>query len=315
MTIVTRDYKGQIEIFQQIKAALEDDEMSDAQQPKALQELKTIYQLGWGLRLSNEGSPADQAGIDFILYHRNIGWYAIDCTNSEQAEIPALINVAVLRKPSCGDQCDATKVEDWLDLAEFLVQLAKQTPILKWFVSPPPCVSAGFDNYEELYGFQRRLNYRGRGLHANMFREWSNRLQLVINFEKGKKRHDLGIQNLALFTARFVVREVMKMFTGESRALSDFSGEFANRKFDRSKGIVYLPDEDLLIVPDTEKSHLPRILVGVKHVYEMACRTYAKRGMSEKQLSITERIFENGGWQCIIHELLDAIERKVLEDN
>ena len=315
-----KGHRNQSELFRWVNTVLADNgkhENLDAGDPlldrqaKARRELKAACKNGWVIGVTEEGSPADQAGIDFVWLHRHHGWYAIDVTALQKSGVPELIHVAIIRNASAKGECGQTKIEDRIAFAELLVCLSKQSPILCLVEAKPPSASRKSNNLEELIAFQKRLKRLSKGAHGRKFQQWATRLAKPIGFLKGNKRRlsgDVAIDDLKSIVAAIDCEEIKCIFSGTSRACHD--PEFVNRGFVGSLGISYEPTEDLLLVPDSNSPRLFGVSKAVENLFERCYKLRIGDGLSESLIA-TKRHFYTCGMDFIIHAILDEVESKV----
>lgn len=280
----------------------------------ARQELLKAISSGWKLLMSDEGSPADKAGIDFIWFLPARGWYPIDTTAMNKVGVPELINIATVRNSEAKSEFGKLRFEDKVAFIELLVRLAESEPTLKVDLQPPTLRSCGQGSMKTLIEFQKRLTLRSSDIDGEPFKEWANYLGRAINYESRMKQRaaSTGSADIRQVLACIVRTEVEAFL---AKASSGFNcGKYVQQPYARQFGICYYPHQDTLTLPEPQSPQVHGLAQAARKLFaELYGKLVSECGASE-ELIACKRFFEGRGFEEITHRVLDALEKRYSAD-
>lgn len=281
----------------------------------ARQKLLKAIASGWKLLMSDEGSPADKAGIDFIWFLPSKGWYPIDTTAMNKVGVPELIQIATVRNSEERGDFGKLRFEDKVAFIELLDRLAESEPALKVDLQPPTIRGCRQGSMQTLIEFQKRLTQRSSGQDGDPFKEWANYLGRAINYESRMKQRAARTGSADIHQVlACIVRTEVEAFL--AKACSGFNcGKYVQQPYARQFGICYYPHQDTLTLPEPQTPQVRGLAQAARKLFaELYGKLVSKCGASE-ELIACKRFFEGRGFEEITHRVLDALEKRYSADS
>ena len=272
--------------------------------------LKSVIERGWNLIMTDEGSPADKAGIDFIWYHPQFGWFPIDTTAMNKVGIPDLIHIATIQNAQGRGECKMLRAEDKTRFVELLVRLSESTPYLTGALLPPSLKARG-NARKALIAFQKRLEERSAEDNGELFSEWAAHLRKAIGYEceMNKRAQKPQIADFRGFLVE-VIQKHIRIFMEQGIGIKRLRGVREAKPFARDYSICYHPSTDILATPEPSTPQVQGLGRLIDTLFSQAYgEAVAESGLSDSLIA-KKRFFDGRGKEEVIHAALDALERR-----
>ena len=316
MNVETRGIKLQKQLWSWYLAVTEraceipDDACGEDKERMLLQnQLTSIREAGWRLTMTEEGSPADKSGIDFIWFHPNRGWFPLDSTAMDKVGVPELIHIVAVDSSKEKGECNGLTPAVKNGFAQLLIRLSETEPRLSVNFLPPS-IKASKKSRQILVDFKGRLEALASSVDdGEVYLEWARRLRKAIGFEceMHKRTMKPQITDVKAFIEAVVIERI-KGFLPELGQLILSPQE--DRPFARDYSIRYHPSSDLLVIPEPQNPHFPGLQRFMEKLFSQAYgEVVSAHGVCDSLL-LLKRFFESRGKEELVHAVLDALESK-----
>ena len=277
-------------------------------------QLRELVKSGWSLCMSQEESPADKAGIDFIWQHPRRGWFALDAKAVDSTKC-CLIRLVTVSNSTEAGEFRKLPFEDKLRFLEQLVELASgPAPELDFQTCAPPSLEQTRNPrimLEELRRFRDRLAVAGKLAGCRQCHAWQDAIGKAMGFVAGRERQRNNPEQVAAVQAR--VAGIIRAYVNSllvAKAPRNFGGPLEFR-FRRSNKLSYTVHGDELKVPvDTVNVvTIGGIAVYARKAFQKRYQEVVGKHGAAEWLVLRRRTFEAQGAERAINHLLDVLER------
>lgn len=276
--------------------------------------VRQLVKAGWSLQMSEDESPADKAGIDFIWQHRRRGWFALDAKAVSNTRCCLIRLVEVSNSTEVGE-FRKLRFEDKVRFFEQLIELAEgPAPELNLQDCPPPVMETVRDStkmLEELRSFRDRLATMGKRPGCAHCTDWQAAINRAMGFVTGCKRQRNNPEQVALVQQRVaeIINAYIKSVLAE-KPPRGFGSPFEAR-FRRNDKLLYTVHLDQVKLPVDAAN-----VVTVAGIAAYARKAFQKRHQelvakhgAAEWLLMRRRTFEAQGVERTINHLLDVLDR------
>lgn len=276
--------------------------------------IDALVATGWKLKMSDDKSPADKAGIDFVWTHPTRGWFALDAKATGNVRC-GMVHLVTVRNTVEAGEYKQLMAEDRIDFVRLLIKLSSQEGISHQHCAYPSLQAASVkDSLEAVRQFQRRLQAESHRTGEQSYEDWAIVLRKAIGFlvtQTGKGGPSQGAIDQV---RRIIFGELDAFFTSffDKNNMCASKCMHLQTSMRRSDKLAYEITGDKIkatVGPHHELVIMGGLADAIRQRFASRYSQLVEQHAAAEWLTQRRRTFETKGVECALHHVLNALGR------